>query len=62
MKATILARLPKHCHESVITSLNGKMGTSDLTFQDFVGEIVNHYEMFVEPAKTGWNSKEVVST
>jgi gag-polypeptide of LTR copia-type/Zinc knuckle len=51
MKATILARLPKRRYESVIASLNGKMGASDLTFQDFVGEIVNHFELFVEPAK-----------
>ena len=53
MKATILARLPKcPCYESVIASLNGKMGTrSNLTFKDFVGEIVNHFKMFIEPAK-----------
>jgi Zinc knuckle len=51
MKATILAHLPTRCYESVIASLNGKIGTSTLTFQDFVGEIVNHFEMFIKPAK-----------
>jgi hypothetical protein len=51
MKVTILGRISKRRYKSVIVSLNGEMVTSDLTFQDFVGEIVNHFDMFVEPAK-----------
>ena len=51
MEATILARLPKRRYESVITSLNGKIGTKGFDHKDFISEIVGHYEMFVEPFK-----------
>ena len=51
MEATILARLPKRRYESVITSLNGKIGSKDFTHKDFISEILGHYEMFVEPFK-----------
>ncbi|KAI2497049.1 hypothetical protein MHU86_17475 [Fragilaria crotonensis] len=51
MQATILSRLPKRRYESVITSLNGKIGSNDFTYDDFVSEIYVHYEMFIEPYK-----------
>ncbi|KAI2504335.1 Reverse transcriptase (RNA-dependent DNA polymerase) [Fragilaria crotonensis] len=51
MEATILARLPKRRYESVIASLNGKIGSKDFTHKDFVSEILVHYQMFVEPFK-----------
>ena len=51
MEATILARLPKRRYESVIASLNGKIGSKDYTHKDFISEIQVHYEMFVEPFK-----------
>ena len=51
MEATILARLPKRRYESVIASLNGKIGSKDFTHKDFISEILGHYEMFVEPFK-----------
>ena len=51
MEATILARLPKRRYESVIASLNGKIGSKDFTHKDFVTEILGHYDMFVEPFK-----------
>ncbi|KAI2494660.1 hypothetical protein MHU86_19889 [Fragilaria crotonensis] len=53
MEATILARLPKRRYESVIASLNGKIGSKDFTHKDFVSEIQVHYQMFVEPFKIG---------
>jgi gag-polypeptide of LTR copia-type/Zinc knuckle len=55
MKATILAKLPKRRYESVITSMNGKMGNEDFTYQDFIAEIIDHYELFVEPFKNKLN-------
>ena len=64
MKATILAKLPKRRYESVITSMNGKMGNENFTYQDFIAEIIDHYELFVEPFKNrlnrenGENNKE----
>ena len=51
MEATILARLPKRRYESVIASLNGKIGMKGFTHKDFISEILGHYEMFVEPFK-----------
>lgn len=52
MQATILARLPKQrSYESVITTLNGKIGTKGFDNKDFIAEIIGHYEMFVEPFK-----------
>ena len=45
MKATIFAKLP------VIISLNGKMGTKDFSYQDFIAEITDHYDLFVAPFK-----------
>ena len=55
MQATILARLPKRRYESVITSLNGKIGTKGFDNKDFIAEIIGHYEMFVEPFKNRQN-------
>ena len=55
MQATILARLPKRRYESVITSLNGKIGTKGFDNKDFIAEIIGHYEMFVEPFKNRKN-------
>ena len=57
MQATILARLPKRRYESVITSLNGKIGTKGFDNKDFIAEIIGHYEMFVEPFKNRQNRK-----
>ena len=51
IQATILARLPKRRYESVITSLNGKIGREGMEHQDFISEITGHYEMFIEPFK-----------
>ena len=51
MEATILARLLKRRYESVIASLNGKIGMKGFTHKDFISEILGHYEMFVEPFK-----------
>ena len=51
MQATILARLPKERYESVITSLNGKIGSKELDQEDFICEIFGHIEMFVQPCK-----------
>ena len=57
MKATILAKLPKQRrYKSVITSMNGKMDNEeDFTYQDFIAEIIYHYELFVEPFKNRLN-------
>ena len=55
MQATILARLPKRRYESVITSLNRKIGTKGFDNKDFIAEIIGHYEMFVEPFKNRQN-------
>jgi hypothetical protein len=51
MQATILARLPKRRYESLITSLNGKIGREGMEHQYFISEITGHYEMFIEPFK-----------
>jgi hypothetical protein len=40
MQATILARLPKRRYESVISSLNGKIGTKGFDNKDFIAEII----------------------
>ena len=60
MQATILARLPKRRYESVITSLNGKIGTKVFDNKDFIAEIIGHYEMIVEPFKNRQNRKNQV--
>jgi hypothetical protein len=52
---TILARLPKRRYESVITSLNGKIGTKGFDDLDFIAEIIGHYEMLMEPFKNRQN-------
>ena len=55
IKATIWAKLPYRRYESVITSLNGKMGTQDFSYQDFIAGITDHYDLFVEPFKNRLN-------
>ena len=55
MKATILSKLPKRRYESVITLFNGKMGTEDFSYQDFIVGITDHYDLFVEPFKNRVN-------
>ena len=57
IQATILARLPKRRYESVITSLNGKIGREGMEHRDFVSEITGHYEMFIEPFKGRFQEK-----
>ena len=60
MQATILARLPKRRYESVISSLNGKIGTKGFDNKDFIAEIIGHYEMIVEPFKNRQNRENQV--
>ena len=57
MKVTILVKLlPKRGYKYVITSLNGKMGTDDFSYQQaFLAEITEHYDLFVEPFKIRLN-------
>jgi len=57
MQATKLARLPKQRYESVITTLNGNIGTKGFDNKDFIAEIIGYYEMFVEPFKNRQNRK-----
>ncbi len=46
-----LGEIAEKKYKSVIDSLNGKIGMKDFTHNDFVSEILGHYEMFVEPFK-----------
>ena len=46
MHTIVLARMPKRRSESVITSL---IGSKAFDHKDFIGKIVGHNQVFVEP-------------
>ena len=61
MKATKLARLSTRRYESVIRSLNGKIGSKTFDQKDFIGEITGYYEMVVGPFTNRMNHKVMKS-